>query len=836
MRWVWLGAARRASCSPSPSPSLSSSSSSSLSLSSSFSSSSSSVGAVREGSSWASGSVSLEAAAVAVWGATTEVGKTLVSCGLARAACEAGTRVLYVKPLQTGADDGADDAGTVARVAATSGRGSVEARCLWAWGEAVGPHVAAARERKPVEGAEVVRATREALNGFGASLCVGQRRRGLALVETAGGPLSPGPDVGVVQADLYRALRLPGVLVGDARLGGVSGTLAAYEALRGRGMDVACVVMPEGDAALGGNWRAVEAYLRREPGARWGASPRVCVVPNWPAPEEALEAYFGAAETRAAFAAVAEEVEAAHAARAEGLRGLGDAAGRVLWWPFTQHARVGEVTRIDARAGEALAVFVDGDGESPPRVEEMYDGCASWWTQGVGGASEGGRLARTIGHAAARYGHVMFPENAHAPAVDAARLLLEGPGRGWASRVFYTDDGSTAVEVALKMAFRARFGAEGYPEEGLGPGPGPGPDGYGVVGVAGSYHGDTLGAMDASPATVFNGPRQTPWYRGRGVFLGPPTLALRRGAWRVVAADGVEDLGGFASRDAAFDWAARDASPLRERYRAEVQAALDGAEREDALALGALVVEPLLLGAGGMVLVDPLWQRTLVQVCRARGMPVIFDEVFCGLWRLGVEGTNRLLGVNPDVATYAKLLTGGTVPLAATLATEDVFRAFVGEAKTDALLHGHSYSAHAVGCAAAVHALSLYRDPASNPNLRGLGAERLDDVWDAARLEALSLMPGVDRVVALGSVVAFELAPEGRDGGAQGGAAQTGYAGGADAASRTSRVIRALRTQHAIYCRPLGNVVYLMVSPVTPKATCDTLLDKALAVLAATTP
>ena len=830
MRWVWLGAARRASCSPSLS--------------------SSSVGAVRE-ASWSSGSVSLEAAAVVVWGATTEVGKTLVSCGLARAACEAGTRVLYVKPLQTGADDGADDAGTVARVATAraasstststststsstttapaSARGSVEARCLWAWGEAVGPHVAAARERKPVEGAEVVRATREALNAFGAS-CVGHRgRRGLALVETAGGPLSPGPDVGVVQADLYRALRLPGVLVGDARLGGVSGTLAAYEALRGRGMDVACVVMPEGDAALGGNWRAVEAYLRREPGARLGASPRVCVVPNWPAPEEALEAYFGAAETRAAFAAVAEEVEAAHAARAAGLRGLGDAAGRVLWWPFTQHARVGEVTRIDARAGEALAVFVDGDGDVPPRVEEMYDGCASWWTQGVGGAAEGGRLARTIGHAAARYGHVMFPENAHAPAVDAARLLLEGPGRGWASRVFYTDDGSTAVEVALKMAFRARFGAEGYPKEG------PGPDGYGVVGVAGSYHGDTLGAMDASPATVFNGPRQTPWYRGRGLFLGPPTLALRRGAWRVVAADGVEDLGGFASRDAALDWAARDASPLRERYRAEVQAALEGAEGEDALALGALVVEPLLLGAGGMVLVDPLWQRTLIQVCRARGMPVIFDEVFCGLWRLGVEGTNRLLGVNPDVATYAKLLTGGTVPLAATLATEDVFRAFVGEAKTDALLHGHSYSAHAVGCAAAVHALSLYRDPASNPNLRGPGAERLDDVWDAARLEALSLMPGVDRVVALGSVVAFELTPEGRDG-AQGGAAPTGYAGGADAASRTSRVIRALRTQHAIYCRPLGNVVYLMVSPVTPKATCDTLLDKALAALAATAP
>ena len=777
------------------------------------------------------GSVSLSPAAVAVWGANTEVGKTLVSCGLARAAADAGARVLYVKPLQTGLDEGADDASKVAAVATRGGRrhaGEVEVSTLWGWGAAVGPHVAAVVEGKPAAGADVVRATRETMNAFAAS-CRG--RSGLVLMETAGGPLSPGPEIGVVQADLYRGLRLPGVLVGDARLGGVSGTLAAYEALRGRGMDVVSVVMPEGPEGMD-NWKAVAAYLRKE---EFGSRvPSVRVVPNWPAPEVDLETFFSAEGTRDAFAAAAEELEAAHSRRVDELRAMGVAAQRKLWWPFTQHTQVGQVTRIDARAGEALAVFREEDGGGEAKVEEMFDGCASWWTQGVGGSEEGGRLARSIGHAAARYGHVIFPENAHAPALDAARLLLDGAGKGWASRVFYTDNGSTAVEVALKMAFRRRFAAQGYPE-------GASPDQYGVVGISGSYHGDTLGAMDASPATAFNGPRQTPWYRGRGLFLEPPTLALKSGRWVVTSADGKEELDVHGSRDEAFDLASREELPLRARYAEEIEASIDACERgggEGAPgcagecrvgkcpghAFGALVVEPLLLGAGGMVLVDPLWQRTLIHVCRHRGLPVVFDEVFCGLWRLGVESTAKLLGVNPDIATYAKLLTGGTVPLAATLATEDVFAAFQGDAKTDALLHGHSYSAHAIGCAAAVHSLALFRDPEANPNLPDKGADRLRDVWDENKLYELSRVHGVDRVVALGSVMAFELEPEA--------GAPAGYGTSLD--SRTARVIHALRTEHAVYCRPLGNVVYLMVSPMTPKATCDGLLDKALKALRST--
>jgi dethiobiotin synthetase/adenosylmethionine--8-amino-7-oxononanoate aminotransferase len=104
-------------------------------------------------------------------------------------------------------------------------------------------------------------------------------------------------------------------------------------------------------------------------------------------------------------------------------------------------------------------------------------------------------------------------------------------------------------------------------------------------------------------------------------------------------------------------------------------------------------------------------------------VPLIADEVFSGLWRFGAISASQLLGVKPDVACYAKLLTGGTVPLAATLSSEEVFDAFRGTEKTDALLHGHSYSAHAIGCAAACSALDIFADAATNPNfVSGAGA------------------------------------------------------------------------------------------------------------------
>lgn len=288
-------------------------------------------------------------------------------------------------------------------------------------------------------------------------------------------------------------------------------------------------------------------------------------------------------------------------------------------------------------------------------------------------------------------------------------------------------------------------------------------------------------------------------------------------------------------------------------------------------------------------------------------MPVIFDEVFTGLWRLGAPSGAALLGAAPDIACYAKLLTGGMVPLAATLAREEVFAAFqgkgrglprcwfaggfhgscwslnlvctlvcslcslctpciaraalmpasacslpTGDTKAQALLHGHSYSAHPIGCAAGVAALQLYSDPQLNPNWctpkvpgrcrrqqqaggdgsdsspspsSGGGDEgtccskpcgHLLPLWDDSAVSALSRHPRVRSVVPLGTVLAVRLrSPDGA----------AGYASNAAAA-----VVARLRAA-GVYGRPLGDVVYLMVTPMTSPAQCDALLGKLAAAL-----
>ena len=210
-------------------------------------------------------------------------------------------------------------------------------------------------------------------------------------------------------------------------------------------------------------------------------------------------------------------------------------------------------------------------------------------------------------------------------------------------------------------------------------------------------------------------------------------------------------------------------------------------------------------------------QRLLGEAVQARGLPLILDEVFSGLWRLGVASAGRdLLGLRPDIACFSKLLTGGTVPLAATLATEAVFDAFRGPSKLSALLHGHSYTAHPIGCHAAATALRLLADPASNPNLAAYGG-RMRELWPPARVAALSTRPAVARTVAMGTVLALELRTPA-------GSAATAAAGGY--ASDAARMLAArLRSEQGVYARPLGPVLYLMVGPASPPETCERLLD-----------
>jgi dethiobiotin synthetase/adenosylmethionine--8-amino-7-oxononanoate aminotransferase len=207
-------------------------------------------------------------------------------------------------------------------------------------------------------------------------------------------------------------------------------------------------------------------------------------------------------------------------------------------------------------------------------------------------------------------------------------------------------------------------------------------------------------------------------------------------------------------------------------------------------------------GAGGMRVIDPTWQSTLVKVCKARKIPVIYDEVFTGLFRLGWKSAGpALLDATPDIACYAKLLTGGMVPLAVTMTSADVFNCFLGSTKMQALLHGHSYTAHAIGCAAAEYSLDTFFKEI------GTNKERLDVLWDIEQAQHIAQkLGGVERVTALGTVLVFDFGDEG---------------------SGRARDFALLLKHHAgIYTRPLGGVTYLMTTPFTPKEDCRQLLNR----------
>eukprot|EP00808_Paulinella_micropora_P006307 g38049.t1 len=526
------------------------------------------------------------------------------------------------------------------------------------------------------------------------------------LLETAGGVLSPTPAMSL-QADAYRALRLPIVLVGDGRLGGISATLSALESLRIRGYDIAAVVVCDDEPHLD-NAQAIRTHVSaifpRD-------GPAVLSLPRVPPMPEPLDHWLDNAPFNQLYQLLLDE----HAARLRALNGLAGRASECIWWPFTQHTGLRAPMVVDSAYADHYSIY-EQEAQS---VRARVDAPSSWWTQGVGHGNS--QMAQSIAAAAGRYGHVMFPSIAHEPAVDLAEKILAKAGKDWAAKVFYSDDGSTAMEVALKMAFRL-YETRGLRRDKTKP--------LGVLAQAGCYHGDTLGVMNVAERSVFN-EGQHPWFKSSGVFLTPPVLSLRKGEWWVGDTP-------FAHKAAAYDFDARQGSKLEAEYAQSIAQAFATSSME----LGAVCIEPVLMGAGGMILVDPLYQKILIKEAKRRGVPVIYDEVFSGCFRLGAVGAgSSWLLERPDVACFAKLLTGGAVPLAVTLASQETFDAFLGSKMSQTLLHGHSFTAYPVGCAAASTALDMYEEVLGDRDCK----ELMDAFWDEGLVRELSRLPNVER-------------------------------------------------------------------------------------------
>ncbi|KAI8364577.1 pyridoxal phosphate-dependent transferase [Blakeslea trispora] len=636
--------------------------------------------------------------------------------------------------------------------------------------------------------------------------CVRQQKKNGSyfFLETAGGIHSPVMS-GTPQVDFYRSLRLPTILVGDSNLGGISTTLTSLESLHIRGYDVPTILLF--DQPNYKNHTLIHQQAQKINESLVATIPHPPAALEDPVLEKAsMEKYY--AQVDEYLLPVIKALDLKHQERFDRLETMAQKSKDTFWWPFTQHEIVKDVTVIDSAHQDYFTTY------KADTAQEMFDSCASWWTQGLGHANPDLTLAAA--HAAGRYGHVIFPESTNETALGLAEKVLEKDT--WASRVFFSDNGSTAMEVALKMAMAAT--AKRYQFDTKQP--------VEVLGIDGSYHGDTIGAMDASPPNVYN--EQVQWYEPRGHWLKPPSVHISQGKPYVRLPAEITAHDQQKRTRVSFKSISDIYSPhqtgLANTYAHYIRQELSQLKQQKRR-IGSLLMEPVLMGAGGMIFVDPLFQRTLIDIVRQegaqllygvdpnspkdswQGLPVIFDEVFAGWYRLGRRSASEFLGVTPDIVAYAKTLTGGLLPLALTVTKESIYDVFLSENKPDCLLHGHSYTAHPMGCAVAkksIETLDHLNAETWQPFRQDWENHSIWSMWSPDTVDQLSRLDRVESVMTLGSVLAVELKDD----------ENKGYS-----SSVSKSVIQQLRSgvfksgSNNLFARPLGNVVYLMTSQIT---------------------
>lgn len=359
-------------------------------------------------------------------------------------------------------------------------------------------------------------------------------------------------------------------------------------------------------------------------------------------------------------------------------------------------------TSSETHAGRDPFVIVDAEGAyvEDANGARYLDGCASWWTMVLGHKHP--RLLRAMHEQLDALPHAAMAISTNVPAALLAKELVDVAPKGL-SRVHFSDDGSTAVEVAVKIA------AQFWRQNG-------GPKKTRFLALSGAFHGDTVGAVSLGGLPAF-----------RAVY--GPLL------FDVVRSPSPDDVGGWAR---------------------VFEAACETLRRESDT-IAAVVVEPILQGAAGMRMYDVQMLRQLADTAREANVLLIADEVFTGYGRTGPMWACDRAGVVPDLLCTAKAFTGGMLPMAATLATDAVWQGFLGGGDR-ALMHGHTFSGHPLGAAVAREVLAIYRDEDI------LGQIGRKSRLIAAAFEKLASVPGVLRTRSIGMVGAADLGTGGYEG------------------------------------------------------------------------
>ncbi len=358
-----------------------------------------------------------------------------------------------------------------------------------------------------------------------------------------------------------------------------------------------------------------------------------------------------------------------------------------VWHPYTamQQYREGVEPLVIASARGSRLLDVEG--------RSYIDGNASWWTATLGHAHP--RLIAALERQAATLDHTALAGIAHEPAAELAEAVCSVAPAGL-EHVFFSDNGSTAVEVALKLSLQY-WAQNGRPARRR------------FLALEDAFHGETLGATALGGVEVFRRPFA-------GVLL-----------------------------DCLHVPPPRDPATASHAFEA-----LERAVRENADSLAGVVLEPVVQGAAGMRIYDPAYLRHARELCDRFDLFLILDEVFTGYGRTGPFWACEHAGVAPDLLCTAKGFSGGMLPMAATLASERIFEGFLGEAER-AFYYGHTFCGNPLGAALALEVLRVFEEEQVLDRAKAK-AERI-----AAAFAAFAKLPGVARSRALGMVGALDL-------------------------------------------------------------------------------
>ena len=434
-----------------------------------------------------------------------------------------------------------------------------------------------------------------------------------------------------------------------------------------------------------------------------------------------------------------------------------------IWHPCTQmRDHAGSVPMIPIARGDG-AWLIDQNGK------RYLDAISSWWTNLFGHANP--RIATAIKDQLDRLEHVIFAGFSHEPAIRLAEELLRIAPPGLA-RVFYADNGSSAVEVALKMSFHywRNLGRSGKTR---------------FVALTGSYHGETLGALSVTDVPLYRATYAP--LLNQPIFVDSPDCYMR---------------------EPGESWREHSLRKL-----ADMRAALETHSEE----ICAVIVEPLVQCAGGMRMYHPAYLTGLRRLCDEFGVHLIVDEIAVGFGRTGTlfaceQACSDQQRFTPDFLCLSKGLTGGFLPLSAVLTTASIYEAFYAEyTSRKAFLHSHSYTGNPLACRAALETLAIFRDEPVLERNRALAAHL------ATRLVAVADHAQVAEVRQTGMIAAIELV---RD---------KSTRAPFSAAERRGLRVYLHGLERGVLLRPLGDVVYFMPPYVITTDEIDLMVDVAIA-------